>query len=167
MTSNTNKTSQGENVLSDLDKRQMIAIEMKYEGFTSKETADVISNMEGMDSVTDISVRAWFSKQGKLHDYYRAYAEEETKKRRSQAHDTFKAHLNNAVRTLVHVMNKSKLDVARVQAAKEIINRQLGEPLKVVAVDDGRVNELLSAIKKADEETISGDDGHREDSSSS
>lgn len=147
-------------MLSTLGKPELQAIEMKYEGFNYKEIAEATETEYK-------TVRVWFSRGGKLYEFYKAYAEEETKLRRAQTHDTFKAHLNNAVRVLVHVMNKSKLDVARVQAAKEIINRQLGEPLKVVAVDDGKVNHILEAIKQLDAETIQPNEGGGDSTDSS
>lgn len=137
-----------------LPEAELMAVEMKFEGFNYIE----ISQKTGINYKT---VRTWFAKNGKLYDYYRAYAQEESKLRRAEAHDTFKAHLNNAVRTLVQVMNKGKLEVARVQAAKEIINRQLGEPLKVVATDEDKVNPILEAIRLANEE-IQGTDTTRE-----
>jgi hypothetical protein len=124
-----------------LGQEEMTAMEMKYEGFNCKEIAEKLGMNHG-------SVRGWFARGGKLYEYYIAYATEESELRKKEAHDTFKAHLNNAVRTLVSVMNKSRLDIARVAAAKEIINRQMGEPLKVIATDEGRVNEYLEAINK-------------------
>ena len=144
-----------EQMLSSLGKQELDAIEMKYEGYNHKEIADSIK-------MSHQAVRNWFMNGGKLYDFYIAYAKEESKKRKAEAHDTFKAHLNNAVRVLVAVMNKSKLDVARVQAAKEIINRQLGEPVKTIAVtDETKVNEYLAAalLLSKQNENISTNDG--------
>lgn len=131
---------------STLSEPEMTAIEMKYEGYNYKEMEKALMDIPYK------TIRVWFSRSGKLYDFYKSYALEESKKRKAEAHDTFKAHLNNAVRTLVNVMNNSKIDVARVQAAKEIINRQLGEPVKPLSVvDEGKVNEYIEAIQKLDE----------------
>ncbi len=145
------------NIQSEQDMR---AIEMKYEGYNMKEISVTLD-------VPHITVRSWFYAGGRLHQAYIDYAKEETELRRKTAHDIFKAHVPDAVRTLVSVMSKSKLDIARVQAAKEIINRQMGEPLKIIATDEGRVNEYLEAINQfRDAKTISGDDAQGEDRSS-
>lgn len=151
MTAGTN------NQPSPLGEKELLAIEMKFDGFNYKEIATKIDASYGV-------VRQWFMTGGKLRAFYDAYVEEESKARRKTADDIFKAHLNTAVRTLVDVMTRSKLDIARIAAAKEIINRQLGEPLKVIASDNGKVTEYLEAIRLANAETISTDGSQRANS---
>jgi hypothetical protein len=130
------------------DELELQAIEMRYEGYSIKEIAELLKLNYGY-------LRKCFAVKGKLYEHYVNYAKEEKEIRRKQAHDTFSANLNEAVRVLVQIAKKSRVDVARVQAAKEIINRQLGEPLKVVAVDEMKVNEYLQAINMyRDEKTL-------------
>lgn len=131
-------------------------VELKFEGYTYNEISKSTGHSINI-------VKTAFSKHGRLHDFYRLYATEEGEARREAARDMFKAHLHSAIRTLVAVMN-GKVDVARVAAAREIINRQLGEPVKPVVLMDGdRVTEYLEAIKKSENENIQGDVQPRED----
>jgi len=117
---------------SPLGEREMLAVEMRYEGYNNAEIAAAIAERFPGSAVQHQTVRAWFMRGGKIRDFYDAYVIDQNKARNSEARGMFTAHVKNAVRTLVHVMNKSKLDFARVQAAKEILARELGEPLKVV-----------------------------------
>lgn len=127
-----------------LDQNDLRAIEMKYEGYTYKQIAEETG-------WTHQYVRLLFYKGGRLTEYYAIYASEENEIRRTEARTMFKAHVPNAVRTLVQIMNKSKFDTARVQAAKEVINREMGEPVKVILnVDEVKVNEYLEAAVKLD-----------------
>lgn len=136
-----------------LTRPELIALEMKFEGYNYKEIAKALEEEH-------LTIRKWFMSSGKLHAYYKQYAAEEAEARRKEATDTFKAHLGNAVRTLVDVMNKSKFDPARVNAAKEIINRHFGEPVKpVMNMDEDKVNDYMAAAKKLRDEEIQGNDG--------
>lgn len=137
-----NNNQQIDEALSEAD---LDAIELKFEGASLKQIAEKLG-------VAHQTVRAWFMTGGRLQEAYFKYATDEAKRRRAQATDTFNAHLNNAVMTLVAIMSKSKMDIARVQAAKEVINRLMGEPLKVISTDDQKVNEYLEALNKQEDE---------------
>lgn len=158
----TIKDNKPEPIESPLGEKEMLAIEMRFEGYTYKEIGAKIEIHAG-------AIAKWFMNGGKLYEFYQSYAKEEADIRRKASHDMFKAHLGNAVRTLVQVMQTSKIDIARIAAAKEVINRQLGEPVKVIATDGDKVNEYLEAINKFKDgkEALSGDVSRREDSNPS
>lgn len=113
---------------------ELEACRLRFEGYTSKEISQSLGLMFGFDHApTSGLIRQWFMRGGKLDDYYRAYANEEAKIRKQEARDVFKAHLTGATRTLVFLMGKSESDMVRYLASKEIVNRELGEPVKPVA----------------------------------
>lgn len=136
-----------------LSEPKMLAIEMKYEGYSYPEIrAALAERYAGEQPPALKTIQMWFYKNGELYDFYKAYAISENKLRAREARLTIKAHVKNAVRTLVQVMNKSKLDFARVQAAKELLARELGDPVKTVVNIDDPAEKLLVAMRILDSE---------------
>lgn len=124
--------------LSPLSEVDIALVELRYEGHSYPEMIKAIQERFPLSKVqTYGALRQLFCKNGRLHAYYSAFALEQNKARIREAHGMFKAHSKNAVRTLVQVMNKSKLDVARVQAAKELLVRSLGEAPKIIINPQG------------------------------
>lgn len=132
---------------SPIGELELEAIRLKFEGYNYPEIASRLQISLGR-TVSDKTIKNWFYRSGKLYDFYNDYALKEAEIRRSTSLDLFRAHLDDAVRTLFTLMGKSKSDMIRLLAAKEIINRQLGEPKKVVAVEpNDPVQRLLDGIK--------------------
>lgn len=110
------------------------AVKYKFDGYTSADIEKLLVATYGRENVPSAgSIRCWFAVGGRLHEFYKAYAANEAKFRRREAIDILRAHLGDASRTLVQIMGKSKSDMVKFLAAKELINRQLGEPIKPVA----------------------------------
>lgn len=131
--------------VSPISELELVCIEMKYEGYSFPEIhAALIQKYKTAPQLQ--TLRLWFSRNGKLFEFYRAYALAENKVRVKEANLAIGAHVKNAVRTLVQIMNKSKLDFARVQAAKEILARKLGDPVKIAVNVDDPAAKLLQAM---------------------
>jgi hypothetical protein len=147
----TNDDKSGQ--ISPLGAIELEACQMRFEGFSYAETAKVLIMRYGERAPAEGTLRNWFMKGGKVEPFYEAYADAEAKLRRRETKDVFRAHLKNAVRTLVELMTKSNNDGVKISAAKEVINRELGEPLKITADVGGkdpavRILEELGIIEK-------------------
>ena len=131
---------------SPLGQIELEAMRMWFEGYTSMEIEKSLHLRFGDAGVKADTVRRWFATGGKLHEIYKEYAESEARYRQEETRNAFRAHVKNAVRVLVQIMNDpAQHTPSRVRAAEDIINRELGEPLKVIAPpkDKGLVNEIL------------------------
>lgn len=102
---------------------------LKFEGYSYKEISTMIPD------ITLVIVKEWFRTGGKLREFYKAYARDEAAARREIALEFFKAHLDDAVKVLFKLMANSPSDMVKLLAAKEIINRELGEPKKVIQAE--------------------------------
>lgn len=128
---NKDKTEQTPTI-SPVGARELLAMELRFEGYTSKDIAKKISMIGDPEKpIKDFTVRTWFMTGGKLHELYADYVETESKKRFKTADDMFGAHLANAVRVLVQIMGDGNAKGNdRIKAAIEVINRIMGEPVK-------------------------------------
>lgn len=134
--------------VSPLGHHELEAMRLKFEGYTYPQIAEKLDNLYKWESI-----RNWFARGGKLHEFYKAYAKTEAESRRQIAVDLYKAHLDKAVATLFHLMQHSKLDIVRLAAAKEIINRELGEPKKVIQTETSNpARDIIDEIKKRADE---------------
>lgn len=128
----------------DNDKQQMTespigvaeleAVKLRFEGYSYPEISLRIKEVCGQE-FKEGTLRNWFYRGGKLYELYKDYVKSETEVRRAVSIDLFKAHLDDAVKTLFTLMAKSKSDMIKLLAAKEIINRELGEPKKVIQAE--------------------------------
>jgi hypothetical protein len=151
---NTETKENKDKQLSPLGEIELEACRFKFEGFSYKESAERLKMRFGENAPSEQTLRIWFCRSGRVQPFYDAYAEAEAKIRRFEARDMFRAQLKEAVRTLVTLMSTSPMDTVRIAAAKEIINRELGEPLKLTG-DIGkdpaqRILEVMGIIKKQD-----------------
>lgn len=120
--------------LACIDEVDQEAIRLRFEGYTYAKMRELLLELFGPDRTpTILTMRGWFYKHGRLYDFYNAYAKHETKTRRKEAMDILRAHLGNASRTLVGLMDPKTSDMVRLLASKEVINRLLGEPVKPIA----------------------------------
>lgn len=123
--------------LSSIGAVELEACRLWFEGYSSSEIEKTLVLKYGEAGVRADTVRRWFSRGGKLNEFYKGYAENEAKARRRETSDAFRAHLKNALRTLVQIMNDpTQHTPSRVRAAEAIINRELGEPVKPVLVPE-------------------------------
>lgn len=128
-----NTGQHNESQLSPLGAVELEAMRLWFEGFNSQEIEKQLRVMFGEAGVIAGTIRHWFCKGGKLRKLYENYAEEEAKERRSQANDLSLAVTKEMLRILVTLARSSTNDSVRYAAAKELVNRTLGEPVKVVA----------------------------------
>lgn len=120
-----------ESLLTALDLR---AIELRFEGCTADEIVNgLVKNFPEVKPYKPQTVRNWFSKNGRLRSFYESYAKEQTVERKALALSVYEANLERNVKALLGIAHNVKTPaVVRVMALKELINRQLGEPKKVV-----------------------------------
>lgn len=131
--------------LSPIGEIELEACRLRFEGYTYEKMAEKLLIFYGDRAPAEKTLTKWFYKSGKLYDFYVSYADSEAKARRSEVINIFRAHLSTATRTLVSLLN-SKMDMVKLAAAREIINRELGEPLKVVAPPDQKGANLAREI---------------------
>jgi hypothetical protein len=140
--------------LSTLGIVELEAMRLKFDGYNAQEIEKTLKQQYGNRVPTWWTIKNWFStgRQGKLRIWYEDYVKKESEVRHQEAKDMFRAHLKNAIRTLVKLMNESPNDSVRISAAREIINRELGEPVKVIANTEKdpaqRILEELGVIEK-------------------
>ena len=120
------------------------AVKFRFDGLPYRSIEMELYKIYGELAPREQTIRLWFSSGGRLREYYDGYVANETAVRHKEALDIFKAHLPTAVRTLVGAMN-DKSGMVRIMAAERIINRQLGDPVKVIAniKEDSPVRRLL------------------------
>lgn len=169
--SNENKTTDDHKGLqeSPLGAVELDACRMWFEGFTSKEIEVALKATYGEAGVVAETIRKWFATGGKLEAFYKEYAETEAKIRFAETRNMFRAHVKNAVRVLVQMMNnKDEHPPSRVNAAKEIIYREMGQPLKVVADASGKTlaRNILESAGLYDDDEESNEDNQPEDQES-
>ena len=123
--------------LSQIGEMELTAIEMKFDGHNYKEIWERLKIKYNEHAPEYQTIRAWLMNNGKLYHFYNDFVKEQSEIRKKEAITTFKAHLNTAVRVLVSIAtNENAQESARVNACKEIINRELGEPLKRAQVEE-------------------------------
>jgi hypothetical protein len=131
---------------------ELEAMRLRFEGYYPKEIEQTLKQLYGDRVPTWWTIRNWFTTGGKLKEWYEDYVTRESKIRQQEAKEMFRAHLKNAIRELVRLMNNSPTDSVRIAAAREIINRELGEPVKVIANTEKdpaqRILEELGVIEK-------------------
>lgn len=120
--------------ISPISEVDLEAIRLRFEGASNSQLSAILFDKFKLE-VTPKTVGNWFCKGGRLHEFYKDYAKSEALVRQAVSLDLFRAHLDGAVKTLLDLMVKSKSDMIKYLAAKEIINRQLGEPKKVIQAD--------------------------------
>lgn len=148
-------------VLSPIGEMELEACRLKFEGYSWKEMREKMVILYGERAPAERTMKNWFWKGGRIYLFYKDFARQEANVRRSESTDIFRAHLKDAVRQLVTLMKTSSLDMVKLMAAKEIINREMGEPLKVVS-DAGkdpatRILEELGITDKDDGESDKSD----------
>lgn len=114
---------------------QMQAMEMHFEGYTLKEVAQKLYEDHGDSAPKYGTLRSWFAEGGMLFEIYEDYAKKEAEQRKQHAEKILRAHLHDAVRELVMIMTKGKTEFARLTAANQLIERQLGKPMQKVQVE--------------------------------
>lgn len=129
---NKNLDEQG-GTLSPLGEIELEACRLRFEGFTYEEMMKQLVGKFGERAPAVQTLRHWFMRGGKLYVFYDGYVEEEAAARRKQSIDVFKSYLKEAARSMVYLMKTSPSDMVKFLSAKEIINRQLGEPVRPVA----------------------------------
>lgn len=154
------KNEEKSDLKSPIGEIELEACRLKFEGFNTSEIHERLVRKYGSNVPAERTILNWFWSKGRLGVFYKTYADAEAKMRREETKDLFRASVKEAVRKLVTLMRTSKLDVVQLGAAKEIINRELGEPLKVVA-DAGkdpatRILEEIGIIAKKESNDGSG-----------
>jgi len=125
------------------------AIEMKFKGVPLKKIAKETG-------IAYITVRQWFMTGGRLHEEYKEYCNKQEEILLSEAKKLFKKNIKNASIALIRLLKSNDQKIV-IAAAKEIINRELGEPLKRVTHEtDDTVMKILKEAGVIKEEK---DDG--------
>lgn len=156
MSSDSSKNNQ----ISPLGEVELEACRLHFEGYSSNEIEKIFLKMFPDYNPKASTIRGWFSPKGKLAEFYKEYAKTEGDVRRSEARDAFRAHLKSAVRVLLAIMNDpTEQAPSRVAAARMIIDRELGEPIKPLlplAKDPAeRILEEMGIIAKKNDTTDS------------
>jgi hypothetical protein len=147
------KDKQGQTgTISTLGIVELEAMRLKFEGYFPKEIEKTLKEQYGDRVPTWWTIRNWFTTGGKLKEWYHDYVERESKIRQEEAREMFRAHIKNAICELVRLLNNSPMDTVRIAAAREIINRELGEPVKPTVIIEKdpaqRILEELGVIEK-------------------
>lgn len=120
--------------VSPIGEIELEAMRMRFEAYTSAEMSRILTQRFGDRAPSAGVIRGWFCRGGKLVSLYDEYVRTEGAYRRNEARAAFKAHIKNAVRVLLQIMNdKDGHTPSRVRAAEDVINRELGEPVRPVA----------------------------------
>lgn len=128
-----NKQNKDESILSEIDFK---AMELRFYGLTYEQIAEQLFGTYGANAPSAQVLRTKFSRKGILHSFYKDYVKEQIKIRREDSLNLFHAHLDKAVKVLLDIMGNAKQHTpSRVKAAIEIINRELGEPKKVIQAE--------------------------------
>lgn len=107
-------------------KKDLVAIKMRFEGKSSLEIGQALKCSSG-------TVDNWFSKGGRLHEKYKNFEEDTI---RIIAQESLSCLVRNSKRSadvFVELLNSGN-DYLRMKAAKEIIDRAVGEPKKSLEV---------------------------------
>ncbi len=143
------KTDQAQNVIEILPSIEHRAIELRFEGYPYSEIQKTLAKEYPTEIIPHFNtIKSWFRTGGKLASNYFEYAKVEGDFRHKHTQDIFKAHVTTAIQTMVQLLG-SPSHMVRMLAAKEILNRQLGEPVKpVLNVSEEKVNEFLEAASR-------------------
>jgi hypothetical protein len=118
-------------LISPLGEIELEACRLRFEGYSSTEIETNLARHYGDRGPKAKTVRSWFSRGGKLCEFYKSYAEEEVRVRHTVAQQIFQAHVKNAARTMIQIMlDPTRPSMARFRVAKYIIDRELGPPPK-------------------------------------
>jgi len=108
---------------SRMNRRKLLAFQLKYEG---KKSSDIAKGT----GYTEQTIAVYLKPTGKWYPEYLKYENECNEELKKDAIRTLKRNIRNAVSTLVNLMRPLQDPNVRLRAAKEIINRELGESLK-------------------------------------
>ena len=111
-----------------MNKKHSLAIEMRYEG---KKYSDIAKKVDSKEQ----TVRKWFMVKGKLKDDYDSYERDENLFRAGEAKKVFRRDVVAAAKTLSKLL-KSEDHRIRINAAKEILCRELGDAKNSEPLDD-------------------------------
>lgn len=124
-----------------LPKAEMQAIEMKYEGKSYREIAEELD-------ITYDTIAEWFRTVGKLRDVYISYAAQQNELIRSEATQELKGLLKKAVRRIGKLV-ESKNEKVALNAAQEVLDRELGKPTQPIVTDDSReIDDLANDVRE-------------------
>lgn len=106
---------------------------------------------EGFAVPTIRSLYQWFDKGGLLSKEYETYKITENEFRKEEAHMVFKRHVADAAKTLVKKLQSRNERVA-VEAAKEILNREMGKPTENIKTEFTGKIAFLDLMKEIENE---------------
>jgi len=109
------------------------AIQLKYEGASYDGISKTLLEEFKVER-TPKAIADWFTKDGRLRGEYERYAEKENEIRRQEAITLFRANLKRAVLLLVSKLGSSDERI-QIDAAKEIINRELGKAKEIMEAE--------------------------------
>jgi len=119
--------------------QEIKAIEMRFKGVPMKEIAKIVG-------VAYPTVRGWFMRGGRLHEHYMNYLKDQQDLRLEESKKILRMNLKNATVVLANSL-KSLDEKIKLAAAKEIINRELGEPIKRITDEtDDVVSRILKEV---------------------
>ena len=137
----SNSNNNLDKLLSSLEEKEFIAMEMKLQGIKYKDIALEI------DSAVP-TLKEWFRTGGRLYDTYIKYKESKIKEIRDSAVEYGKLNVKKAMKALVDIMEDTEAGAGRVSAAKEIIDRVLGKVPNVnVNFDNAEYDEAAEIFK--------------------
>jgi hypothetical protein len=139
-------SNQHESTVSPLGAMELEACRLKFEGYNAKEISAKLTVEFGERAPAWQTVRTWFMKGGKLYDWYKSYTTDEAKARQDETLEMYRAHLKNAMREVIRLMNQSTADSVRLQAACKIIDRQLGEIPKTIQIGKDPATRILEEL---------------------
>jgi len=132
---------------------EFYAMELKYEGYPYPQIIQMIFKKYGI-RMEYATIASWFYKNGRLREYYDAYANQRHELEFAETKDLVHAHSKKAVITLLRVMSGWG-GPQQVMAAKEILERTLGkvkDNVEPPAPGEVPTLELLKLAEQAENE---------------
>jgi len=133
-----------------LDGVKKRAIELRYRGYSYPRMMEVLKD-ENYEVPPIETLYSWFHKEGYLIKEYEAYKLTENEFRKEEAHLVFKRHVADAAKTLVKKLGSRNERVA-IEAAKEILNRELGKPTENIKTEFTGKIAFLDLMKEVENE---------------
>lgn len=127
-----------------MPKRKLLAFQLKYEGNKNPEIAQ-------QTRYSIKTIETYLAPKGKWYPEYEEFEQENNEIMKQEALKMAKRNIRNAMATIINLMSPSEDPAVRLKAAKEIINRELGEALKKVEHSGEIQTALVEFIGQVDE----------------
>jgi hypothetical protein len=139
-------TKNDEKALNELSGVYRRVLELKYKGYPYKKILEILKE-EKYNPPTLNTLQGWFDSVGLLTKHLKTYSILENRLRREEARAIFKRHITDAVKTLVKKL-KSRNERVSLDAAREIIDRELGKATENIKTEFSGKIALLQLFKE-------------------